>query len=80
MFQHFVKMLLTGRIVRPPENGTEDRPAIIGAGVIGVTAVKVPYISFDGIRAWPVAPGIVALNTQKLGVGVPFKGTNTLTE
>ena len=76
----FVKSLLTSRTVRPPENGTEDRPAITGALGIGVTAVKVPYISFDGIRAWPVASGVVAGNTQKLAVSVPFEGTNALAE
>lgn len=73
-------MLLTGPIVRPPENGAEDRPSIVGAGVIWVTAVKVPYISFDGIRAWPVAPSIVAGDTQKFGVGVPLEGTDAFTE
>lgn len=73
-------MLLTGRTVRPPKNGTKDRPAITSAVLIRVTAVKVPYISFDAIRTWPIAPGIVDVNTQKLGESVPFEGTNTLTE
>ena len=59
------RIKLTERtVVRPSEDGTKDQPPLVVESVFGVAAVKVPDVSTDVVRAWPVAAGVVDIGAQ----------------